>query len=189
MSLEVIRLISSGRARRGRPPVLISDCDDCAAWLGCRQLLRVDVRHLRGNVLNPRRRSPTRRASNPTPTASAYVDGLRMLGRRELSEAQVRQRLARKGHEPDAVDAAIDRLRSEKAIDDTRVAEAIAHTQVAVHRRGKLRVKRQIEQAGIPPATARHALEEVFGGIDDDALLEAALARRLRNRDTIADDR
>ena len=34
---------------------------------------------------------------------SAYVDGLKMLARRELSELQVRQRLARKGHQPDAI--------------------------------------------------------------------------------------
>jgi len=42
--------------------------------------------------------------------ADPYIDGLKMLGRRELSERQVRQRLARKGHEPDAIDAAIARL-------------------------------------------------------------------------------
>jgi len=125
------------------------------------------------------------------PRASAYVDGLRMLGRRELSEAQVRQRLARKGHQPDEIDAAVDRLRRERAIDDARVAEAIAHTETTVRRRGKLRVRRQIEQAGIAPATARHAIDEVFGGIDgidDGALLEEALTRRLRGRDRLADD-
>jgi regulatory protein len=122
------------------------------------------------------------------PQATAYVDGLRMLGRRELSEAQVRQRLTRKGHEPEAVDAAIDRLRAERAIDDARVAEAIAHTQTTVHRRGKLRVKRQIEQAGIASATARRAIDEVFATVDDEALLEAALAKRLRGRDRIADE-
>jgi len=114
-----------------------------------------------------------------------------MLGRRELSEAQVRQRLARKGHQPDEIDAAVDRLRRERAIDDARVAEAIAHTETTVRRRGKLRVRRQIEQAGIAPATARHAIDEVFGGIDgidDGALLEEALTRRLRGRDRLADD-
>lgn len=126
------------------------------------------------------------RSEASKPRASAYVDGLRMIGRRELSEAQVRQRLARKGHEPDAVDAAVDRLRTERAIDDARVAEAIAHTETTVHGRGKLRVRRQIEQAGIAPATARHAIDEVFGAIDDEALLEAALARRLRGREKIA---
>ena len=30
---------------------------------------------------------------------------------------------------------------------------------------------------------------EVFGAIDDDALIEASLNKRLRGRDTIADDR
>jgi regulatory protein len=122
------------------------------------------------------------------PKVSAYVDGLRMLGRRELSEAQVRQRLARKGHEADAVDLAVERLRAERAIDDARVAEAIAHTETAVRRRGKLRVRRQIEQAGIAPATARSAVDSVFDTVDDAALLDASLARRLRGRDKIADD-
>jgi regulatory protein len=121
------------------------------------------------------------------PKASAYVDGLKMLGRRELSEAQVRQRLVRKGHEPDAVDTAIDRLRAERAIDDVRVAEAIAHTETTVHRRGRLRVKRQIEQAGIAPGTAKAAIDEVFAVVDDQALLEGAFTRRLRGRDRIAD--
>src|SRR6266550_2476904 len=127
-------------------------------------------------------------ARSPKPRVSAYVDGLRMLGRRELSEAQIRQRLARKGHEADAVDAAVDRLRAERAIDDARVAEAIAHTETTVRRRGKLRVKRQIEQAGIDAATARGAIDSVFDAVDDAALLDASLARRLRGRDTIADE-
>jgi len=131
------------------------------------------------------------KAQSPQPRASAYVDALRMLGRRELSEAQVRQRLARKGHQPEEIDAAVDRLRKERAIDDARVAEAIAHTETTVRRRGKLRVRRQIEQAGIAPAIARHAIDEVFGGIDgidDGALLEEALTRRLRGRDRLADE-
>jgi regulatory protein len=111
-----------------------------------------------------------------------------MLGRRELSEAQIRQRLTRKGHEADAVDAAVERLRAERAIDDARVAEAIAHTETAVRRHGRLRVKRQIEQAGIAPAIGRAALDAVFGAIDDEALLQAALDRRLRGRGAIADE-
>src|SRR6185503_809507 len=109
-------------------------------------------------------------------------------GRRELSEAQVRQRLARKGHEPDDIDAAVDRLRQERAIDDARVAEAIAHTETTVHRRGKVGVRQRIERAGIAPAVARHAVDEAFGSVDDEALLLGALARRLRGRDGVADD-
>jgi regulatory protein len=120
---------------------------------------------------------------------SAYLSALRLLARRELSEAQVRQRLARKGHPEDDIEAAVVRLKSERAINDARVAEAIARTAMAIKRRGKLRVRREIEQAGIAPAVARQALDTVFEDVDDDALLDAALRRRLRGDRPIADDR
>jgi len=112
-----------------------------------------------------------------------------MLARRELSEAQVRERLARKQYDQDAIDQAIMRLREERAIDDGRVAEAIARTETAVRRRGKLRVRMQIERAGISKELARHAVDEVFDAIDDHALIQAALQKRLHGRETIADDR
>ena len=41
---------------------------------------------------------------------NAYIDALRMLARRELSEAQVRQRLARRQHPAAAIDEAVARL-------------------------------------------------------------------------------
>jgi regulatory protein len=119
----------------------------------------------------------------------AYIDGLKMLARRELSEAQVRQRLARTGHEPDAIDEAVTRLLGERALDDTRVAEAIARTETTIHRRGKARVRMQIERAGIAKSTARRAADEVFAAIDGEAHIEASLNKRLRGRETIADDR
>jgi regulatory protein len=119
--------------------------------------------------------------------ADAYIDALRMLGRRELSEAQVRQRLERRQHAAEDIEAAVERLRAERAIDDRRVADAIARTQTSVKRRGKLRVRRQIEQAGIAPALARRVTDEVFESLDPEALIAAALGRRLRGRDRIAD--
>lgn len=112
-----------------------------------------------------------------------------MLARRELSEAQVRQRLARKEFEQDEIDDAIARLVDDRAIDDTRVAEAIARSEISVRKRGKLRVKRKIESAGIRPTIAKQAVDEVFGTIDSDALLESALAKRLPRGREIADDR
>ncbi|MGE5244535.1 MAG: regulatory protein RecX [Betaproteobacteria bacterium] len=119
----------------------------------------------------------------------AYLDALKMLGRRELSERQLRERLARKEHAPEDVDAAVDRLRAERALDDNRVAEAIARTEATVRRRGRLRAVRQIESAGIDRDTARRAADGIFESVDASALLEAALAKRLRGREAIADDR
>ena len=120
--------------------------------------------------------------------STAYIDALKMLGRRELSEAQVRQRLAQREHGRDEIEAAVERLKSERAIDDARVAAAMARTESVLKRRGKLRVKRRLEGAGLAPETVRHAMEDVVGQVDDDALLEAAIARRLRNRERAGDD-
>ncbi len=112
-----------------------------------------------------------------------------MLGRRELSEAQVRQRLARKGYGTDDIDAAVARLKDERAIDDARVAGAIARTETSVKRRGRIRVSQQMARAGIGPETSRQALDQTFAELDPEELLAAALARRLRGDRPIADDR
>ena len=58
--------------------------------------------------------------------AQAYVAGLKMLARRELSEAQLRLRLARRAFAPADIDDAVQRLRRERALDDRRVALACA---------------------------------------------------------------
>lgn len=121
--------------------------------------------------------------------SSPYIDGLKMLGRRELSERQIRQRLSRKGHPVEEIDDAIDRLKQERALDDARVAAAIARTETALKHRGKTRVRRQIENAGIAPAVAKRAVDDLFDEVDDDVLLQTALGRRLRGDRTIADDR
>jgi regulatory protein len=121
--------------------------------------------------------------------SSAYIDGLKMLGRRELSETQVRQRLARKQYPEDEIEAAVGRLREERAINDQRVAEAIVRTETGIRKRGKVRVRLQLERAGIARDTARQAIDDVFEAIDGDALLESSLRKRLRGRETIADDR
>jgi regulatory protein len=118
----------------------------------------------------------------------AYLDGLKLLARRELSEAQVRQRLGRRGHDTLDIEDAVARLRSERAIDDVRVAGAIARTESSIRRRGPARVLLQIERAGIPKSVAREAVAAAFAELDADALLGIALAKRLRGR-RIADDR
>ena len=112
-----------------------------------------------------------------------------MLASRELSEAQIRQRLARRGYAPDEIDEAAARLKSERAIDDARVAGAIARTETSLKHRGRLRVRRQIEQAGIASEVARAALDATFEDVDDDQLLLAALGKRLRGDGAIEDDR
>jgi regulatory protein len=126
---------------------------------------------------------------NRLPTDSARVAALKMLARRELSEAQIRQRLVRRGHETADIEDAITRLKDERAIDDARVAGAIARTETSVRRHGRLRVAQQLARAGIAKSTARVAITETFEGVNDEALLQQALNRRLKNERPIADQR
>jgi regulatory protein len=112
-----------------------------------------------------------------------------MLARRELSEAQVRQRLSRRGETPASIDDAIARLKADRSLDDERVAGAIARTETSVRGRGKRRVLQQIEAAGIAKSIASRAVDDLFQDVDADALLSASLSKRLRGRERIADDR
>ena len=120
--------------------------------------------------------------------SSPYVDALKLLAGRDLSEARIRQRLARLGHDAAAIDDAVERLKAERALDDARTAAAIARSQVGLKGRGPRRVMRQIESAGIDSGQAKRAVDDVFADVDEEALLEAAIARRLRGRAQVMDD-
>ena len=131
---------------------------------------------------------PKPEARSPKP-GNAYVTALALLARRELSERQLRERLARRGFDEGDIDAAVARLKADGSLDDARVAAAIARSQTGLKRRGRVRVRQAIASAGIDGETARHAMDAVFADVDDEALIQGALARRLKDDRPIADDR
>jgi regulatory protein len=118
---------------------------------------------------------------------SAYLDGLRLLGRRELSVAGLRARLIDREHPNDEVDAAIAHLLETGALDDRRVARAHARTAVQVKGRGRLRVQHELLAIGIPKDVAAEAIGEIFGDLDERSLIARALQKKLRGRSRIAD--
>ena len=111
---------------------------------------------------------------------SAYATALRMLARRELSTAQIRDRLKQRGFTREVIDDAVSRLTANGTLDDARVARAGARTRAHGRRQGRQRVARELTLIGIPEEIAAQAMAEVFGELDEDALLEQALERRLR---------
>jgi regulatory protein len=126
---------------------------------------------------------------NDVPRISARVAALKMLARREYSEAQIRQRLIHRGHPSEEIDEAVARLKSDSAIDDARVAKAMARMATVVKGRGKRRVIQQLTQAGIARSTIQRAVADTFDDVDGNQLIEAALAKRLRNGRPIADEK
>jgi regulatory protein len=123
---------------------------------------------------------------DPDSADTAFLLGLRWLAVRELTEHQVRDRLARRGFSERAISPAIDRLTAQHALDDARTAHASARTDLQVHGWGPARIMRRLQRLGIDPELAGDVLREVLADIDQQGLLERALAKRLRvTRETL----
>jgi regulatory protein len=117
---------------------------------------------------------------------SAYLDGLQLLARRELSVKELRDRLLDRQHAQDDVDRAIEHLLETGALDDARVARAYARTAAKVKGRGRLRVMRELNAMGIAKEVASEALAEVFADVDERSLIAKALQKKMRGRPRIA---
>lgn len=116
----------------------------------------------------------------PPRTPDAFQSALRLLSRRELSTAQLRERLVRRELPPADIDAALGRLTAERLLDDTRTAQAHARRLIGVKHRGAIRARREIEALGIAPEVARQAVTAALDEVGESTVLERAIARRLR---------
>ncbi|MCM3880471.1 MAG: RecX family transcriptional regulator [Vicinamibacterales bacterium] len=120
--------------------------------------------------------------ADPDSPKAAYFRALRWLTGRELSEAQVRERLEDRGYTRAAASHAIQRLKDERAIDDRRAATAVARTEAKIRRRGPRRVLSKLMAMRIDRELAQEVVRELFGEADEEELLRVALERRLRGR-------
>ncbi len=105
---------------------------------------------------------------------------LRLLARRELTTSQLRERLLRRGLPLDEIDRTIDRLTRAGLLDDARTALAHARRTVQVKLRGRHRARRELEALGVDTPVAERALALVFDEVDEAAVLERAIAKRVR---------
>ena len=116
-----------------------------------------------------------------------YAAGLSLLAGRERGSAQVTEALRRRGFDRDAIEAAIDRLQREGALDDSRTAGVLARRAARITRRGPLRAEREIAALGIAPAVARAAVTEAYAEESVEIVIERALARRLPEGAAVTD--
>lgn len=112
----------------------------------------------------------------PDDLERCYIAGLRILNYRFNSEAELRAKLDRKEFPGDAINAAIERLRREKWLDDGRFAAAFVHTRLRKGI-GRLRIKRELMAAGVESAAIAQALD--LPDHDDRAAAVVATKKRL----------
>src|SRR6266498_3672766 len=102
-----------------------------------------------------------------------YVAALRILGYRFNSAVELRRKLRAKGFDDDAVASTLERLRSEKWLDDDRFAAAYVRTRLQ-KRIGRLRIRRELMAAGVDDDTAERALRENLTAEGEEEHLRAA---------------
>ncbi len=124
----------------------------------------------------------THRPSSHAPSSvqAACALALGWLAGRDLSAAEIQLRLRRRGCADEIIHRAIEHLRFTHAIDDERVALSRARVESALRGRGRDRVLLRLRSIGIDSETARRAVDAVFQDVDQEALLERAIARRLK---------
>jgi regulatory protein len=132
----------------------------------------------------------TRPPDDPDSSKAAYFRALRWLTARELSEAQVRARLAEKGYTGVAIKPAVERLLQDRTLDDRRAATAVARTEARVRRHGPHRVMGKLMAMQIDRDLAKDIVRELFSEEDEEALLDKTLEIRLRgNPERLTDPR
>jgi regulatory protein len=117
---------------------------------------------------------PRKQAATP-PTA--YRRAVLRLGRRDHTVAELRRALVERGHGAEEVDAAIERLRRERYLDDRGYAERFARSRMANHGLGRLRVRQALRQRGVGRGEVEAGLRRAAAEVDEAAVLDG-VARR-----------
>jgi len=111
------------------------------------------------------------------PAATAYRRAIVRLARRDHSVAELRRALVERGHEPAEIDAAIERLRRERYLDDAGYAERFARSRLTHYGLGRTRIRQALFQRGVARGETEAGLDAALRELDEGALVEK-LARR-----------
>jgi regulatory protein len=117
--------------------------------------------------------------------AAAYRTALRLLERRSFARRDLGRRLSVKGHQADAVEAALERAESAGLLDDERFARNYVQTR-GERGRGPARLRRELRAQGVADSISERVLcEEITPEQSDAAARELAVKRlqQLRHLD------
>jgi regulatory protein len=123
-----------------------------------------------------------RPATSPTPREDTRTTALRLLGRRELTRAELTIRLLERGFTEAEVEPVVGALVADRTVDDTRTAEAHVRRASRVKGRGRLRIRRELEARGIDRETVQAALSQISAADDVEAIRRFLDRKRLPAR-------
>ena len=110
-----------------------------------------------------------------------FKRALHILAARPRSEAQLREKLlGLEGADAESIDECVARLKALGYIDDRAFAESYVNYRVKAKPLGRQRLARELARTRLARETIDRALDEVFEETGEEALIDRAIARRLR---------
>ncbi|ABA89646.3 recombination regulator RecX [Syntrophotalea carbinolica DSM 2380] len=124
------------------------------------------------------------------PRTDAWSSALRLLSRREYSEAMLRERLQRKGFDSDQIEHALERCRSYNYVNDERFARIRARQLLASGRAVGPALMADLRHQRIGDSIARKAINDLEEEFSQAEILKDLCQRRFPDFDfQTADDR
>ena len=114
----------------------------------------------------------------------AYQAALHYLAARPRSRTEVERQLARKGHAPEAVDAALNRLEQREYVDDEAFAAYWVDNRSRFRPRSAAALRYELRQKGVDAASIQAATEE----LDEAAAAWTAVESRLSRWQSLTED-
>lgn len=138
-----------------------------------------------GSARDPEARTeaaPSRRGADTEKRRQRiFQRALNILSARPRSEAQLRERLlAKEWADAQLVDECIARLKELGYVDDTTFAESYVNYRMTARAVGRQRLARELALKKVARQTIDRALDEAFAETSEEALIDRALAKRLR---------
>ncbi len=107
---------------------------------------------------------------------------LRLMGGRDHSMGELREKMRRHAERPESIDAVIAKLKEAGYVDDRKFAENYAAARLENEGFGKMRVLRDLRQRRVAPQLAEQVTERIFQSTDETELIEAFLKRKFRGK-------
>ena len=106
---------------------------------------------------------------------------LKLLSMRAISTGEVREKLRRKAERLEDVEGIISKLRESGYLNDALFAEGYASGRRDGQGFGRSRVLRDLRTRRVAPNVAEKAVADAFAETNETEMIEAFLARKLRN--------
>lgn len=110
-----------------------------------------------------------------------YTSAVRALMRRAHSVHEMKEYLARRAEDLEAIAPIIQKLKEQQYLDDARYARDYARVHAQGRRQGKFRIARELRARGVPDRHIEAALDAVFAETDESSLVRARLKRKLQS--------